>query len=343
MDPLAKGINHGPFTQLGSWLTGPSGPTTEHSYAIRPNRPNMPTRLPPTTKVTQENVQRTRNMLAERDARILQGQRVNEASTNATGVHIGRSQLHNLVANAMTSGTTSFITQFVNDNQTQMPTLANEVSGGGKVPLELVFASKQGFFGPTCNNNLAGNEIITLLWPYTNDKAKIRKLAEKCPGFTLPANGGYRRRKTKSRKSRKTKRHRKTRSLQRAKSQRGGGLFGWSNNDGVIRLLTKNPTVDITQLCKDTNEELKDLYRSLVMHQETVAFNNNLKEIIRLEKTVDYQTSLEQFATVRQINHIVKESIEKVREVFARAQLGSQRTFIMDQFRDNIKKAISET
>lgn len=154
--------------------------------------------------------------------------------------------------------------------------------------------------------------------------------------------GGYRRRKTKSRKSRKTKRHRKTRSLQRAKSQRGG-MFGLSNNDNVIRLLTKNPTVDITQLCKDTNGKLRHLYRSLVMHQETGAFNKNLTEIIRLEKTVDYQTSLEQFATVRQINHIVKESIEEVRDILARAQQGSQRTSFMNEFRDNIENAISET
>jgi hypothetical protein len=156
--------------------------------------------------------------------------------------------------------------------------------------------------------------------------------------------GGYRRRKTKSRrtKSRKTKRHRKTRSLQRAKSQRGG-MFGWSNNDRMNKLLTENPSVDITQICKDTNEKLKELFRSLADVQDKILYNKNFTEIIRLEKTVDGQTPLQQFATVRGINHIVKEYIEELREPLRAAKLGSQRTFIMNQFRDNIEIAISET
>lgn len=128
-----------------------------------------------------------------------------------------RNSLHNLVAAVMKGDVSydDFETLYKSDRDQGLLELVNKPTKGNRVPLELVFADERGFISTTCNTTIDnGNKLITLLWPDMTEenKQRVRDAAKACPKFTLPGNGGYRRRKSrKSRQSRQSRKSRKTR------------------------------------------------------------------------------------------------------------------------------------
>ena len=165
--------------------------------------------------------------------------RVKYISINTT--HRSRTPLHNMVAYLMCNDKSLIFFTFkeleryfnekeegVKRSDDEKKILANNKTDGGKIPLEMIFPTKETWFKPaTCPMNPGkiemANKIITLLWPYGTDPQDDNKIlttlekyrknfpnlikVENLPEFKY--SGGYRKRKTHRKNHRKN--HRKTR------------------------------------------------------------------------------------------------------------------------------------
>jgi len=156
----------------------------------------------------------------------------------------------------------------------------------------------------------------------------LHSIVPKVTGL-LTQSGGRKIRKTKK------KYPGKKRSRRLRPQQRGGNWFGLSINDTIITRLKKYPNVDITPLCVEAKSMLVDLFREVSCREN---FNNKLNTI--LSYTFDNKTSLEQFKTVRDINHIVKDCIGGMINTVTTAELGYRRDHIMNTFRKRIDSVI---
>ena len=161
-------------------------------------------------------------------------QRVEQISINTK--HPSRKPLHNMVAYLMCNDNVAdnvptFFTfkelerYFNKKNENDKKDLANKKTDGGKIPLEMIFPTKETWFKPatcpmTTEKIKMANDIIELLGPYTDRKnidSILVKLQEYNRKFyklktTLGSpvqSGGYRKRKTHRKTHRKN--HRKTR------------------------------------------------------------------------------------------------------------------------------------